>query len=159
MIENNYNLHKYLVNLSWTGNRGHGTKSYKEYDRSYDVNSDGKKTLNLSSDPHFLGDKSKYNPEELFIISISSCFMLWYLHLCADNGIVVEKYEDSVTGVMKEGKNIIGKFESVDLNIKIKITDLSKKEIAIKLLKEADTKCFIANSLNFKVNHKLEFIL
>jgi len=155
----NTNLHKYNINLTWTGNRGIGTISYKEYDRTYDVNSEGKETLNLSSDPHFLGDKSKYNPEELFIISISSCFMLWYLHLCADNGIVVEKYEDSVSGVMKEGKNIKGKFESVDLNIKIKITDLNKKELAIKLLNVADTKCFIANSLNFKVNNQLEFLL
>jgi len=152
-------LHNYYIDLAWTGNRGVGTKTYKEYDRSYEVNSEGKVTLKLSSDPHFLGDSSKYNPEELFLISISSCFMLWYLHLCADSGIIIESYRDKASAEMKIDSNGIGKFESVYLNIELKITDMNKKEIAIKLLNQADKMCFIANSLNFNVNHNLEFIL
>ena len=42
-----------------------------------------------SSDPAFRGDPARHNPEELFVASLSSCHMLWYLHLCATNKIVV----------------------------------------------------------------------
>lgn len=151
-------LHNYKIDLNWTGNSWGGTKSYREYDRSYEVSSEGKETLCLSSDPHFLGDKSKYNPEELFLVSISSCFMLWYLHLCADKGIIIESYRDKASAEMKIDSSGIGKFEKVDLIIELKISDMNKKEIAIKLLNQADEMCFIANSLNFKVNHKLSFV-
>ncbi|MGH3747387.1 MAG: OsmC family protein [Micromonosporaceae bacterium] len=45
-----------------------------------------------SSDPSFLGDAGRWNPEELLVASLSQCHMLWYLHLCADNGVVVTEY-------------------------------------------------------------------
>ncbi len=46
-------------------------------------------SIEASSDPAFHGDAARHNPEELFVASLSSCHMLWYLHLCATNGIVV----------------------------------------------------------------------
>lgn len=54
-----------------------------------------------SSDPAHRGDPSRYNPEELLVASISACHMLWYLHLCADSGVVVTGYRDEATAVTK----------------------------------------------------------
>jgi organic hydroperoxide reductase OsmC/OhrA len=48
----------------------------------------------MSADEAFLGNSAKHNPEELLVVAISSCHMLWYLHLCANAGIVVRAYED-----------------------------------------------------------------
>ena len=79
--------HAYQVEIIWTGNLGSGTSSYQSYSRDHDVLIKGKEVMHASSDVIFSGDGSKYNPEDLFLSSISSCHMLWYLHLCADAGI------------------------------------------------------------------------
>jgi organic hydroperoxide reductase OsmC/OhrA len=74
------------------------------YERSHTISVDNKPTLLASSDPAFRGDKNKYNPEELLVASLSSCHMLWYLHLCAEAGVVVLEYEDNATGTLMEDK-------------------------------------------------------
>ncbi len=94
--------HSYRAHVVWTGNRGSGTSTYRGYDRAHEIRSPGKPTLMCSSDPTFLGDRERYNPEELLVASLSSCHMLWYLHLAADNGIVVVDYRDDATGTMVE---------------------------------------------------------
>lgn len=91
--------HNYSLTINWKGNNGKGTKDYKSYERSFEVSTEGKEIIKGSSDPSFNGDKTKYNPEELLLASISSCHMLWYLHLCADEGIVVTEYSDIAEGI------------------------------------------------------------
>lgn len=148
--------HKYQVKTKWIGNTGVGTLTYYDYKRYISINANNKEELTISSDPNFRGDKTKYNPEELFLISISACHQLWYLHLCADNGIIIEEYEDNPEGIMEESESGEGKFISATLNIKTKLSNLDKKEIALNLHKIANKKCFIANSINLEVNHNVE---
>ncbi len=80
--------HTYLCDVEWTGNDGEGTKTYKSYRRDHVITSEGKPPIPASSDPSFSGDKERYNPEELLVAALSSCHMLWYLHLCAVNKII-----------------------------------------------------------------------
>src|SRR6218665_850615 len=97
--------HYYKSNLLWTGNNGNGTRSYTAYDRDFEVNISNKPTFYGSSDAPFSFDPTKYNPEDLLLISLSSCHMLWYLHLCAVNRVIVLGYEDNTTGTMIEDEN------------------------------------------------------
>jgi organic hydroperoxide reductase OsmC/OhrA len=146
--------HNYQIKVEWTGNMGNGTMNYNSYNRNYEISSDGKYArISGSSDPSFLGDKTKYNPEDLFLSSISTCHMLWYLHLCSANKIVVTEYIDNAIGIMEQIENGSGKFTEVTLNqsVKIKNADLINK--ANELHSEANKMCFIANSCNFKINH------
>ena len=145
--------HTYKTNIEWTGNRGEGTISYKGYDRDYEITVENKAVIHASSDPSFMGNPSKYNPEELLVASLSSCHMLWYLHLCSDNGIVVIEYKDEARGIMLETATG-GHFTEVILNPAVVITDESKIEKANQLHQEAHKKCYIANSCNFPVTHK-----
>ncbi|PSG90396.1 OsmC family protein [Aurantibacter aestuarii] len=147
--------HRYNTTINWTGNLGSGTKSYKNYSRDYTISSNGKtQTISGSSDPAFLGDSSKYNPEELLLSAVSSCHMLWYLHLCATNNIVVTSYTDKATGTMKEVENGSGKFTGITLHPEITITAKADLKLAELLHNRANEMCFIANSLNFKVAHQ-----
>lgn len=146
-------LHQYKANVTWTGNLGYGTETYKSYQRSYNINIDGKNTIEGSSDPAFLGDKSKHNPEELLLTSISSCHMLWYLHLCANEKIIVIEYNDIASATMEEQDNGSGKFIEVVLKPTVIINDISKIELAKTLHSKANAMCFIANSLNFEIKH------
>ncbi len=145
--------HVYKINIEWTGNRGEGTSHYRGYHRSHLISAANKAIIESSSDPAFMGDASKYNPEDLLVASISSCHMLWFLHLCSDNDIVVTDYKDEATGTMLETASG-GHFTEVVLHPMVTITDRSKIDKANELHHEANKKCFIANSCNFPI--KLE---
>jgi organic hydroperoxide reductase OsmC/OhrA len=145
--------HQYNANLVWTGNKGSGTMDYRSYDRDFVISIDGKPQISGSSDSAFMGDKAKYNPEDLLLASISSCHMLWYLHLCAKHEIVVMEYKDDAFGTMIENADGSGKFNEVVLHPQVVIADGTQKELANSLHAEANKMCFIANSLNFVVQH------
>lgn len=145
--------HNYTATIKWTGNKGKGTSNYKEFERSYIINIDNKPTILCSSDPAFRGDKTKYNPEELLLSSLSSCHMLWYLHLCSESNIIVNKYIDNAKGIMIEKPNGSGYFSEVSLNPIVTVSENSMIEKANELHKKANELCFIANSVNFKVFH------
>lgn len=148
------NKHNYQVTIEWTGNQGIGTFDYNSYNRNHTISSEGKyDQIHGSSDPSFLGDKAKYNPEDLFLSSLSACHMLWYLHVCATNKIVVTEYVDNAKGVMEIMENGIGKFVEVTLYPTVKITDKKMISKANELHAEAAKMCFIANSCNFEVKH------
>lgn len=146
--------HHYTASLEWTGNEGSGTESYRSYNRNHQINVEGKQhPIMGSSDPSFLGDPSRYNPEELFLSSISSCHMLWYLHLCSVHQIIVTEYLDSATGIMEEDTNGSGRFTEVILHPQVKVKNADMKGKANDLHEEANKMCFIANSCNFKIGH------
>ncbi|MEM7299324.1 MAG: OsmC family protein [Bacteroidota bacterium] len=151
--------HHYQINLRWTGNRGAGTLDYRVYDRSYEIEVSGKPVFKGSSDPAFRGDESLYNPEDMLVMSLSACHMLWYLHLCAVSGIVVTDYRDEAKGTMKEQKGGEGAFTEVTLYPKVTIANAAKQEQAIALHKQANEKCFIANSVKFPVHHQPEIMV
>jgi len=146
--------HHYHTNLRWTGNRGEGTSSYKAYDRDHVLSVANKPELPASSDPSFRGNPERYNPEELLVASLSSCHMLWYLHFCSVNGVVVVEYEDAAEGLMEEKADGSGKFLSVTLHPIVTVTSEAMAEKARSLHHEANKFCFIANSVNFPVHHE-----
>ncbi len=143
--------HRYTHQLVWTGNTGSGTSSYRAYDRAHSVEIAGKPTILGSSDALFRGDSTRHNPEDLFVASISTCHMLWYLGLCSTAGVTVIEYEDIADGVMVEENDGAGRFTRVVLRPRVKILPGSDKSTAERLHHEAHQKCFIANSLNFSV--------
>jgi organic hydroperoxide reductase OsmC/OhrA len=145
-------IHHYRSSLIWTGQQGRGTTSYTSYSRNFQIKIEGKPILQGSSDPSFRGDASRYNPEELFLASFSSCHMLWYLHFCADQGIVVLDYRDEAQAEMMEGDaERAGRFVRVLLRPEVKIQAGSNIPLAEKLHHQAHARCFIANSCNFPV--------
>jgi organic hydroperoxide reductase OsmC/OhrA len=142
--------HHYEVQIAWTGNQGQGTKTYNGYRRDHVLEAAGKPVIPCSSDPAFRGDRTRYNPEELLVASLSSCHMLWYLHLCATNGIVVTDYRDNAQGVMAENPDGSGAFVEVTLQPQITI-EAGDPDKALALHEKAHHLCFIANSVNFPV--------
>lgn len=145
--------HQYTINLEWTGDKGSGTSSYVSYSRDHLIASGEKPPIEGSSDPVFRGDPGKYNPEELFLSSLAACHMLWYLHLCAVNAVIVKKYTDQPVGLLQEDPNG-GKFTEVILRPCVTVTQTSMMEKARELHREAHRQCFIANSCNFPVRHE-----
>jgi organic hydroperoxide reductase OsmC/OhrA len=143
--------HRYQATITWTGNLGAGTAGYRSYSRDHEVSGAGKPVLPGSSDPAFRGDPERWNPEELLVATLSQCHMLWFLHLCAVNGIVVLSYTDDAEGIMAEGDDGAGEFTAVTLRPRVAIADPAHANRARELHQEAGRVCFIARSVNFPV--------
>lgn len=146
--------HEYTAEIRWTGNRGTGTSSYRDYDRAHDIDAQSKPTIQGSSDPAFRGDPARWNPEELLVVSLSQCHMLWFLHLAAVNQVVVTEYVDRPYGTMLEHDDGAGQFVRVVLKPEITIADPSMRDRSHKLHEEAHAKCYVARSVNFPVLHE-----
>jgi organic hydroperoxide reductase OsmC/OhrA len=151
--------HRYEVSCLWTGDRGEGTVDYRAYDRLYDTASEGKPTIQGSSDPAFRGDAEKWNPELLLVAALSQCHLLSYLHRCAVGGVTVVGYRDTAEGVMVQDADDGGNFEKVVLRPVVTLADESLVEAAERLHSEASARCFIASSVNFPVRHEPRIVV
>lgn len=143
--------HTYRLTLDWTGNLGPGTSSYRAYARDHALSVPGKPTIPGSSDPAFLGDATRWNPEELLVASLSACHQLWYLHLASEAGVIVTAYRDEPEGTMIEEADGGGRFERVLLRPTVTLAVGSDKATAMALHEKAHHLCFIARSVNFPV--------
>lgn len=142
--------HRYTMDVVWTGNDGTGTSSYRTYRRDHDIAADGKATIAGSSDPAFRGNPKRWNPEELLVASLSTCHMLWFLHLASEAGLVVTDYRDAPVGTMVETADGGGHFSEVVLHPTVTVSagDTNRADA---LHHAAHEKCFIARSVNFPV--------
>lgn len=143
--------HHYNITTEWTGKTAEGTKNVKKYNRTHTITNQGKPELILTTDNPHVGDKTKLNPEDLLVSSISSCHMLSYLYVCALEGIVITSYIDNANGIMTENVTGGGSFKEVTLNPVFSVADENMVEKAIELHHKAHEICYIANSVNFEI--------
>ena len=142
--------HQYPVQVVWTGNRGSGTQTYQGYGREHEIHIAGKPVIAGSSDAAYRGDGSKHNPEDMLVAALSSCHMLWYLHLAAVAGVVVTAYVDEAVGTLVD-RGSDGRFTEVVLRPRVTISNDSDPQAATRAHDDAHHACFIANSVNFPV--------
>lgn len=150
----NATAHHYDVDVTWTGNSGQGTKSYRSYGRNHEIALPGTPSIPGTADPAFRGEPGRWNPEQLQVAALSQCHMLWYLHLAAVAGVVVTAYEDRATGVVTMDGSGGGQFESVKLRPRVTITADSDPDKAVALHSDVPALCFIARSVNFPVHQE-----
>lgn len=144
-------LHSYRTSVCWPAREDPGTTSYRSYTRDHIVSVEGKPPIPGSADPAFRGNPDRYNPEELFVASISTCHMLWYLHLCSAARIVVVDYRDEASGTLELDGNGSGRFVRVTLRPAITIRS-GDRQTAIELHTRAHELCFIARSVNVPID-------
>jgi organic hydroperoxide reductase OsmC/OhrA len=78
--------------------------------------------------------------------------MLWYLHLCADAGIVVTEYLDQATGMMTEMADGGGRFTRVRLRPRVTVREGADPVLCGTLHQRAGELCFIARSVAFPID-------
>ena len=127
------------------------------YSRRHLVQFDGGAQVPGSSSPRIvplpLSDASAVDPEEMFVASLASCHMLWFLSIAAERGYRVESYDDEARGTM--GRNAEGRMAmtQVVLHPKVEFIGARRPDAAQleALHHEAHEKCFIANSVKTSV--------
>jgi len=99
-----------------------------------------------SSAAEFGDDPAKADPEELFVASLSSCHMLWFLDFSRRERLRVSSYEDEAEGTMDGTR-----FTRVVLRPRVEFESEVASELVEELHHRAHEACFIANSVSCPV--------
>ena len=92
------------------------------------------------------------HPEEGFVAAISSCHMLWFLHVACTRKLTVDRYSDHATGVLE--KDRAGKMSVTRVTLRPAVVFSGAQPTAEQLAElheEAHDQCFIANSVKTEI--------
>ena len=143
----------YVATVEW---RSDGGFREGRYSRAHRWTFDGGAIVAASASPHVVpppkSDPAGVAPEEALVASVSSCHMLWFLHLARDSGLDVAAYRDEAQGTM--GKDESGRMALTRIVLRPEIAfagEAPDAEALARLHREAHEKCFIANSLRTEI--------
>jgi len=127
-----------------------GEFRYETYSRSHELRFDGI-AVPAAAAPGNIPETSKtspgVDPEQAFVASLSSCHMLWFLHLACQKKWLVERYVDEAVGVLD--KTWVSR---VTLRPVVSFSgNAPTPEEHAALHERAHEKCFIANSVKTEV--------
>lgn len=145
----------YHATIDWTLRDGDDFAG-GAYSRGHTLTFDHGVSVEGTASPHIVpepwSDPRAVDPEEAFVSALSSCHMLWFLHLAQRAGWVLASYRDEAQGVMK--KNAAGKLAMTKVELKpyivFKGNQPSAEEVEA-LHHRAHADCFIANSVTTEV--------
>jgi organic hydroperoxide reductase OsmC/OhrA len=148
-------MSEYKTTVVWQRNDAPFTDN--RYSRGHRWLFDGGAEVPASSSPHVvpvpMSVAKAVDPEEAFVASLSSCHMLWFLHIAAKRGFVIDSYRDEAVGVM--AKNAEGKQAMTRVTLRPDILFSGERqptgEQALAMHHEAHKQCFIANSVKTEV--------
>jgi organic hydroperoxide reductase OsmC/OhrA len=146
---------EYRATIRWL--RGEQKFIDNKYSRAHHWEFESGTTVPASSSPHVvplpLSVAEHVDPEESFVASLSSCHMLFFLSLAAEQGIVVDEYVDAATGIL--GKTADGKMAMTRVILRPRATysgDSTPAAGTIEALHhQSHELCFIANSVKTEV--------
>lgn len=137
--------HSYNISLKWEEGRK-GIMESPELPTKIEV----------ATPPEFeKGIPGIWTPEHLFTASVLSCFMTTFLAIAEYSKLEYESFNCDAEGILDK---VDGKFlmTEINLNAKLKINDISKKEKAERVLHKSEAACLISNSIKTTVNLNCE---
>lgn len=147
--------HTYTADLLWARGDPASDADFiaQRYSRRHLLRFDGGAEVVCSSSPQVVklphSDPAGVDPEEMFVASLASCHMLWFLSLAAQAGYAVTRYHDLADGVM--AKNADGKLAMTLVTLRPEVAfgaALRPTRAELDALHHrAHAECFIANSV------------
>jgi organic hydroperoxide reductase OsmC/OhrA len=146
---------EYKTVVSW--NRNGEVFTDNRYSRGHLWEFDGGVKVPASASPHVvkkpMSIEAAVDPEEAFVVSLSSCHMLWFLSIAASRGFVVENYRDEAIGIMEKNKD--GKMAMTRVTLYPVVNfggdRLPDKSEIEAMHHQAHEECFIATSVKTDV--------
>jgi organic hydroperoxide reductase OsmC/OhrA len=127
-----------------------GEFRYETYSRAHRLLFDGIAVAGNAAPgniPPTVEPRPGVDPEQAFVAALSSCHMLWFLHLACRKKWVVERYVDEAVGILD--KTWISR---VTLRPSVTFSGAAPSaEEHLALHHAAHEKCFIANSVKTEV--------
>ena len=151
----------YKVKVSWERKDQKFTDN--RYSRVHLWQFDGGIQVTASSSPHIVpvpySDASAVDPEEAFVVALSSCHLLSFLYIAAKRGFCVDSYSDNAVGQMEKdaSKSVwvarVVLYPVVAFTGETRPTEAEHEEMH----HAAHQQCFIANSVKTNVQCKCSF--
>lgn len=149
-------MSQYNARLQWS--RGDQPFTDRRYSRAHSLHFDGGLVLPGSSSPQVVplpfSDAAAVDPEELFVASLASCHMLWFLDLACRAGWCVDGYDDDALGTL--ARDAGGRLAMTEVVLRPavafagpRLPDAAEIE---RLHHAAHEACFIANSVRTAVH-------
>ena len=135
---------------------GEGKFLAGRYSRAHQLSFDGGAVLAGSSSPAVVpvpwSDPAGVDPEEMFVASLSSCHMLWFLDYARRAKLAVAAYRDQAEGVMEKDADGRVAITRVTLRPAARFTGRQPDASELEALHHAaHDACFIANSVKTQV--------
>ena len=123
---------------------------YETYPRNHELRFDAVSVRAAAAPeniPATAASAAGVDPEQAFVGALSSCHMLWFLHLACQRKLVVDRYVDHAVGILD--KTWVSK---VTLRPEVSFSGQKPTQEEHEALHEqAHKKCFIANSVKSAV--------
>lgn len=144
-------MSQYSARIVWS--RGDQVFTDRRYSRAHRLHFDGGAELAGSSSPAVVpppgSDPAAVDPEEMFVASLSSCHMLWFLDLACRAGWCVDRYEDDAQGTL--AKDAGGRLAMTEVVLRPAVRFAGQRQPDAHALAQlhhaAHEACFIANSV------------
>jgi len=145
----------HTATVVWT--RRGATFTDQRYSRGHRWLFDGGVEVPASASPHVVPPPASVaaavDPEEAFVASLSSCHMLWFLHVAARRGYTVDRYRDEAVGLL--GKDASGGLAMTRVTLRPEVAfggeSLPTPGEIDAMHHEAHGACFIARSVRTEV--------
>jgi organic hydroperoxide reductase OsmC/OhrA len=95
--------HEFEARLKWPAAADQPRPPEAVFSRNNVMHTIGKHEVAGSAPAVYGGDATRYNPEELLLMSLSECHMLTYLAVAAKKRMTIIAYEDRATGTLAIG--------------------------------------------------------
>ncbi len=158
-------VHTFEIHLHWPADPAQAMPPDPGFSRNSILGGAGKTDVAASAPTVFSGDSSRYNPEELLLMSLSQCHMLTYLAVASRKRMTILGYEDRATGTLGMGSADAksgppGKMSMQEVTLRPLVTVAKGTDLAdaMAIHEKAHANCFIANSVNFPVTHQAEIV-
>ncbi|MGY2733544.1 OsmC family protein [Sphingomonas sp. UYP23] len=144
----------HTASISWT--RGDEAFVDNRYSRRHEWRFDGGAVVPASSSPHVVrlpfSDPAAVDPEEAFLAALSSCHMLWFLGLAAQQGVLIERYDDVPEAQLVKDDAGREWFAEVRLAPHVVISGKPLQDGGVEdLHHRAHEACFLANSVRSRI--------
>ena len=142
-------MSEHRATVEWSRN-GSDFK-YETYSRAHWLRFDGVEVAGNAAPgniPSTVTPQAGVDPEQAFVAALSSCHMLWFLHIASRAGYVVDRYVDEAVGVLdKTWMSRVTLYPKVTFSGR---TPSGEEHRA--LHHKAHEKCFVANSVKTEVS-------
>lgn len=122
------------------------------------ASSQGLPNLIIAGPAEFGGPGDQWSPETLMMSAVANCFVLSFKAVANASKFSWKKIQCESIGKLDKVDRLM-KFTQITTKVRLVIDDENAKEMALKLLKKAESICLVSNSLNSSLKLECEIVI
>ena len=122
-------------------------------DKEGQIGSSGLPGVSVGAPPEFKGREGLWSPEQLFVASLNTCYMLTFLAIAENSKVSLVSFYSTARGKLEK---VAGKYQIIEILVKPRVVLASANDLdrIPRILEKAKENCFVSNSIKSAV--KLE---